>query len=124
MKAPSEVRTGPPLAEVVPVSTDEQKRLVQHSEPRKRFHYKYFAADLAWEAAELMPNESEQTARVLCEAGWWLADRDPKAADRFYKAMVRRCRSTPLGKQADQLRWFPRIPDGQPTDARPGGQDQ
>jgi hypothetical protein len=46
-------------------------------------------------------------SRVLCEAGGWLQNRDPRAADRFYKALVRRCGRTPLGALADRLRWFP-----------------
>ena len=31
------------------------------------------------------------------------------AADRFYKALVLRCRKTKLGREADKLRWFPKI---------------
>jgi hypothetical protein len=75
----------------------------------ERFHYRYLAADLAWEAAKLMPNNSEETARVLCLAGSWLKNRDPIAADVFYKALVRRCRGTALGQAADRKRWFPAI---------------
>ena len=76
-------------------------------EPEKRFHYRYPAAELAWEAAALMPDNSDETARVLCTGGTWLKNRDPQAADKFYKALVRRCRKTALGDQADKLRWFP-----------------
>lgn len=79
-------------------------------QPMRRFHYRYKAADLAWEAAAGMPDGSEATARVLCEAGTWLKTRDPQAADRFYKALVNRCRNTPLGREADALRWFPQVP--------------
>lgn len=75
--------------------------------PDRRFHYRYLAADLAWEAAEVMPDNSEETAKVLHTAGSWLKDRDPEAADRFYKALVLRCGETPLGREADRLRWFP-----------------
>ncbi|MHC4569368.1 MAG: hypothetical protein ACYTE3_26885, partial [Planctomycetota bacterium] len=53
--------------------------------------------------------QSDQTARVLCIAGSWLKDRDPQAADRFYKTLVRRCGKTQLGREADRLRWFPKI---------------
>ncbi len=73
--------------------------------PEDRFHYRYEAADHAWDAAD----QSDQTARVLCVAGSWLKDRDPQAADRFYKALVRRCGKTQLGREADKLRWFPKI---------------
>lgn len=75
--------------------------------PFRRFHYRYRAAELAWEAAAQMPDNTAETARVLCEAGSWLKDRDPAAADRFYKALVQRCGATPLGREADRCRWFP-----------------
>jgi hypothetical protein len=42
-------------------------------------------------------------------AGSWLKSRDPKAADKFYKALVWRCRRTVLGKAADLKRWFPEL---------------
>ena len=75
-------------------------------QPPLRFHYRYRAAELAWQAAALMPDNTDGTARVLHEAGSWLKDRDPKAADRFYKALVNRCGQTELGKAADHRRWF------------------
>jgi hypothetical protein len=56
-----------------------------------------------------MPDNSDDTARVLCLAGTWLKLRDPQAADRFYKALVRRCRKTEMGALADKLRWFPKV---------------
>jgi len=34
---------------------------------------------------------------------------EPDAADRFYKALVRRCRKTEIGAKADRLRWFPEL---------------
>jgi len=56
-----------------------------------------------------MPDESDETARVLCIAGSWLKLKDPETADRFYKALVLRCGKTTLGKEADKRRWFPKI---------------
>jgi hypothetical protein len=92
------------------ISEEEVRRTAQSAAtPGNRFHYRYVAAELAWQAAELMPNGSDETARVLCIAGSWLKLRDPQAADRFYKALVRRCGKTPLGREADRLRWFPVI---------------
>ena len=91
-------------------STDEQERTAKHlADPQKRFHYRYIAAGHAWAAAELMPDQSDDTARVLCKAGAWLQNRDPKSADKFYKALVIRCGKTELGRQADELRWFPKL---------------
>jgi tetratricopeptide (TPR) repeat protein len=97
-------------ARLVSSSADEQQRIEQHvTEPEMRFHYRYKAIDFGWRAAELMPDDSDETARVLCIAGSWLAKLDPQAADRFYKAMVIRCGKTELGREADKLRWFPKI---------------
>ncbi|MBM4100438.1 MAG: hypothetical protein FJ260_10930 [Planctomycetes bacterium] len=70
-------------------------------------HMRYRAAELAWRASLLLPDEDPFTAEVLCEAGRWLAPHDPKSADRFYKSLVRRCGSTALGAEADRRRWFP-----------------
>jgi hypothetical protein len=56
-----------------------------------------------------MPNNSEDTARVLCIGGSWIRRIDPMLADPFYKALVRRCRKTTIGAEADRLRWFPAL---------------
>jgi hypothetical protein len=99
-------------ATVVLASADELKRNEESkTDPDKRFHYRYQAAALAWEAAKLMPNNSDETARILCAAGSWLKAREPETADLFYKALVRRCRKTALGAKADEIRWFPEIDD-------------
>jgi len=107
--------------QILAASTDElQRATAQHPEPEKRFHYRYQAASLAWEAAKLLPDNSDETARVLCTAGSWLKHRDPETADFFYKALVRRCRKTTIGQQADQMRWFPVLDEnGNPKPHRP-----
>jgi hypothetical protein len=87
---------------------DEAARYVASALPHaRRYHYKYIAADHAWSAAELMPDDDEKTAALLCEAGSWIKAADPQAADRFYKALVKRCPATKLGKAAVALHWFP-----------------
>lgn len=101
-------RTGTNAAVVLKPSTDEVRRTqAAPADPDVRFHYRYRAASLAFEAAQWMPDNNDETARMLHTAGLWLAKRDPKAADVFYKALVRRCRGTALGAEADRLRWFP-----------------
>jgi hypothetical protein len=96
-------------ATLFPVDNDLHRRLDENVvTPYKRFHYRYIAAEHAWAAIELMPNENVETAQVLCTAGSWLKDRDPKAADRFYKALVRRCGTTALGREAAHTKWFPK----------------
>jgi hypothetical protein len=91
-------------------TSDELQRSKETIPPEKRFHYRYIAAEYAWQAAELMPDNSDQTARVLCIAGLWLnAMNDSQAADKFYKTLVKRCRKTSLGQKADEIHWFPYI---------------
>ncbi len=86
---------------VLPASHAELTRATRHRPtPNHRFHYRYTAAALAWRAAMLLPNNDELTARILATAGLWLNGRDPKAADPFYIALVRRCPQTTLGHLA------------------------
>jgi hypothetical protein len=95
---------------ILPATDDELRRAFAHNaDPEVRFHYRYQAAFLAWGAARLMPNNSDETARTLCIAGCWLKNRDPDTADLFYKSLVRRCRKTAIGAEADRIRWFPNL---------------
>jgi len=88
---------------------DEKRRAAAHlPTPNERFHYRYYAADLMWECAGLLPDNDPMTARALWHGGTWLAKRDPASADRFYKALVKRCGKLPIGREADRLRWFPK----------------
>ena len=89
--------------------TPAQASLIEATapEPNVRFHYRYRASELAWQAAARIPKGHPDAPKVLCQAGTWLQNDDPKAADRFYKEMVWRGWGTPLGKAADLLRWFP-----------------
>lgn len=99
----------PETDRLAPRTADEKRRAGRHGVvPDRRYHYRYVAADHAWAAVYFMPDNSNATAKVLCEAGGWLKSRDPEAADRFYKALVRRCGRTDLGREADETRWFPK----------------
>ncbi|HIG28774.1 MAG TPA: hypothetical protein EYQ50_13620 [Verrucomicrobiales bacterium] len=91
--------------------TDEEVKRVNRTRvsPFKRYHYRFLAADIAWEALKLMPDDTMETAKVFCEAGAWIKRLDPQAADRFYKALVNRCGNTRIGRVADQQRWFPKF---------------
>ena len=89
-------------------SQDEIRRSKRKEvSPETRFHYRYAAATLAMKAASLMPDNSDQTANVLCTAGDWLKSRDPKAAEVFYRVLVRRCPQTAVGAETIRQRWFP-----------------
>jgi len=91
-KPVSQIRSSAGLASIVRSSPAEQHRLKQNVvNPEKRFHYRYKACEYAWQAAKLTPDESAETAWILRQAGSWLENRDPKAADRFYKAFKKRC---------------------------------
>ncbi|MFZ2276874.1 MAG: hypothetical protein WAW39_03705 [Prosthecobacter sp.] len=95
---------------MLPATADELWSLRHYSPPfEQRFHYRYVAADLAWRAARLMPDDQEETALVLATAGNWLKNRDNKSADRFYKALVNRNPSVPMAQEADQKRWLPEM---------------
>jgi hypothetical protein len=89
------------------MTNEEKERLANIPMPLKRFSYRYRAADLAWWAASLLPNDSDETAAILDTAGSWLKSRDPGEANRFYQALVIRCGRTKLGKAAADLHWFP-----------------
>jgi hypothetical protein len=78
--------------------------------PNARFHYRYVAAELAWQAARLREPD-EETASWLCITGGWLKARDPEAADRFYQELVGRCGQTVLGKEGERRKWFPPVED-------------
>lgn len=80
-------------------------------EPDVRFHYRYRAADLAQEAANLLPDGSEQKARYLATAGTWLKARDPEAARPYLKALLDCCSDTKIGQAAQKSRWFPDVPE-------------
>jgi len=101
---------------------DEQQRAGRHrAEPEKRFHYRYQAAALAGDAAALLPDGSEDKARMLATAGSWLNNRDPEAAQPYLKALLLCCGTTRLGKAA-RLHHLPEVPDcdmGVPGAPRP-----
>ena len=105
----AENRTNCNATVLQPTEDEIQRSKASVPQPNLRFHYRYTAATIAWQAAALMPNNSDETAKMLWTAGCWLKNRDPKGADVFYKALVRRCRKTALGEEADRIRWFPQL---------------
>lgn len=93
---------------IPPVSSEEVLRMRKYGvKNRKRFHYRYDAADLGWEAAKSLPANHPLLAQLYTTAGLWIAHADPEAADRFYQALVRRCAKTEEGRAADAKKWFP-----------------
>lgn len=94
----------------VPVDEERSRYEASAITPVHRFHYRYHAADLAWEASQHHPDNAPALAALLIEAGGWLKNRDPQAADRFFKALVNRCPQTPQGREANRQNWFPPTP--------------
>lgn len=102
------------LASTLGPTNDEEQRLQAIKTPDQRFHYRYRAADLAWLAAQFLPDNDARTAEVLHTAGRWVAARDPERANLFYRSLVLRCPETELGRDAAQRHWFV-DPAGRPS---------
>ena len=101
-----QIKTPKPLKLVIPVSEAEKKRLAKNRpSPNKRFHYRYVAAAIAWRAAQLLPDNSDELADVLNSAGTWIKT-DDKAADKYFQAIEHRASKTELGKEAGAKHWF------------------
>ena len=101
------------LRKVLSATDDEKQRVLRSApSPDRRFHYRWVASDLAWQASKLLPDNDPFLAQVLYHGGYWIMLRDDAGADKFYQALVRRCSRLPVGQEADTLRWFPRNPTG------------
>jgi LysM repeat protein/tetratricopeptide (TPR) repeat protein len=108
---------GRAAANINVASADEIERAkAHHADPEERFHYRSLARDLKieaaglfWDAAQLAPDNSDETARLLVRGGIILSCYDTAAAAKFFKALVHRCGKTLIGRQADKLRWFPEL---------------
>ncbi len=53
--------------------------------PDQRYHYRYVAADLAQQAAALVPARSQAYAALMCQATSWVSDTDAKRATALYR---------------------------------------
>jgi len=88
------------------LGTDERLRREASRVPKRRYHYRYHAAELARLAADLLPNDDDLTAEILNTGGRWIAATDPEVADPFYQSLVLRCPDTDLGQAAAAKHWF------------------
>lgn len=70
-------------------------------------YFREMAADYAWEAARLLPNNDVLCAKALFYGGTFIKRPNPARADLFYKDLVRRNPNLLIAKQADEQRWFP-----------------
>lgn len=109
----SRVRLPPGPRQILGAAASERRRVEKHiEEAGSHFHYYYVALEHYRSAVSMMPDDNDETARRICEAGRWMRYFDPQAADFFYKAMVWRCWSRPLAREADIKRWFPQCDEG------------
>jgi hypothetical protein len=91
----------------IPATVAEKQRITTNSpHPTRRYHYRWVAADLAWRAAGLMGDGTEELADVLNTGGGWIKDQDDKGADKFVQAIERRCPHTDIGKAESVKHWF------------------
>jgi hypothetical protein len=88
------------------ITLDEQKRIKQNYvriSPVSTKNRK--AAELLYYAAMLLPMNDNHAAKLFWQAGDWTRP-DPKVADKYYQALVKRCPKTQLGKACDNRRWL------------------
>src|SRR5881397_4034391 len=92
---------------VLKASSKEIQRLTANKiSPDIRFHYRLIAGALAIKAAAFLPDNSEELADVINQAGLWVKDRDEKTGNRYYQMIDHRCAKTKIG-QADTVKhWF------------------
>ena len=91
------------------LTENSKRRILKNQELfGRKFQYRFLAADLMKQCADLLPDNNVLTAEALYHGGVFLKDRHPESADYFYKALVRRNPNLLIAKQADELRWFPR----------------
>jgi hypothetical protein len=92
---------------VLKASQKEIQRLTANKiEPDIRFHYRLIAGALAIKAAALLPDNSEELADVINQAGLWVKDRDEKTGNRYYQIIDHRCAKTKIGQADTAKRWF------------------
>lgn len=92
---------------VLRVPPKARQRLTRNKTiPDLRFHYRVIAGALALQAAELLPNDSEELADAVNRAGLWVKDVDEKLGNRYYQVIERRAAQTTIGKAALARHWF------------------
>jgi hypothetical protein len=87
-------------------SPQELQRLNANKiQPDIRFHYRLIAGALAMKAAALLPDNSEELADVVNQAGVWVK-RDEKTGNSYYQVLDRRCAKTKIGQTDLAKHWF------------------
>ncbi len=102
---------GNPKMKSVPAFLKASAKEVQRLNTNKiapdiRFHYRLIAGALAMKAAALLPDNSEELADVVNQAGMWVKDRDQKVGNRYYSVIDHRCAKTKIGQTDRAKHWF------------------
>lgn len=80
------------------ISESEVKLLEStQAKPDLRLHYRYYATDLASQAADAVPARSQAFAAVLCNATSWINYRDPAAGSVIYRRYLKQGPYVPWG---------------------------
>lgn len=107
----------PSLKDKELVGSDEGARVAASAiVPDARYHYRYLAANLAEQAASLVPARSQAYAAMMCSATGWMLDTDAASAQRIYHRYLRNgayvAWGTNFGQSCpvpdfDTARWLP-----------------
>jgi hypothetical protein len=102
---------GNPKMKSVPALLKASAKEVQRLNTNKitpdiRFHYRLIAGALAMKAAALLPDNTEELADVVNQAGLWVKDRDEKTGNRYYQIIDHRCAKTQIGRADIAKHWF------------------
>ena len=73
---------------------------------RPRFHYRAVAVQMAREASNLLPRESEESAMMLAEGGCWVRPVED-GIDPMFEELISRFAKTKFAQEADARRWYP-----------------
>ena len=57
-------------------------------------------------SAALLPDNSEELADVVNQAGLWVKDRDEKTGNRYYQVIDQRCAKAEIGRADIAEHWF------------------
>jgi hypothetical protein len=91
----------------IPATEEEKKRLAATAKHHvKAMRTRVVGANHLVAGAALLPNGSEQKARMLNTAGFWLQDIDNPAADKIFSQLEKTCGDTKVGKAAKKRKWF------------------
>ena len=86
----------------------ERERIAAHAPSiDRRYHFVYTAAEVAWQAVQLLPEGHPELVEALCVAGGWTRVRDPEGADRFFQLLGQKGRGSSDGRALLARGWWP-----------------